>query len=95
MSGNRAKAMRESLIEQTVSKFAKRNGWLTFKWVSPNNRGVPDRLFFRAGQLVLVEFKATGQKLTKLQALVHKKLEGEGFRVHVVDSIEEGIALFA
>ncbi|PHS06387.1 MAG: nuclease [Blastopirellula sp.] len=87
--------MREAPIEKKVTEFAKAKGWISYKWVSPNYRGVPDRLFFKASQIIIIEFKATGRKPSKLQAHIHKKLEKEGFEVHVIDSIEDGIALFA
>ena len=82
--------MRESVIEQRVCSYARDRGWLTYKWVSPANRGVPDRILFRDGRVLLIEFKAPGKRPTKLQSYIHQRLEKEGFKVHVIDSIEEG-----
>lgn len=82
--------MLESKIEAIVTKHAKANGWLAYKWTSPANRGVPDRLYFKAGQLVIIEFKAPGKKPTALQTHVHTLLKAQGFWVHVIDNIEEG-----
>jgi hypothetical protein len=36
--------MRESEIETKVCNHAKYLGWLCYKWVSPGNRSVPDRM---------------------------------------------------
>ncbi|EGG92988.1 hypothetical protein IMCC1989_1941 [gamma proteobacterium IMCC1989] len=86
--------MRESVIEKKVTEYAKEQGWLSYKWSSPNSRGVPDRLYFKRCLVVVVEFKATNKKPSKLQKEIHKKLNEQGFLVHVIDSIETGKQLF-
>jgi len=86
--------MREREIERKVCDYAKGCGWLAFKWQSQNNSGVPDRLFFRGGRTVAVEFKAPGAKPTPLQASVHRRLLDHGVEVHVIDSVEAGKAVF-
>ena len=83
--------MRESRIEKKVTEYARQQGWLSYKWTSPNHRAVPDRLYFKSGVVLLVEFKAQGKRPTKLQAYVHHKLKKEGFGVHVIDSIEREV----
>ena len=85
--------MLESTIERAVCRYARDRGWLAFKWVSPGHRGVPDRIFFRNGEVLLVEFKAPGRRPTRLQALIHQRLHNQGFPVHVIDSIDDGKAL--
>jgi len=85
--------MLESTIERAVCRYARGRGWLAFKWVSPGHRGVPDRIFFRNGEVLLVEFKAPGRRPTRLQALIHQRLHNQGFPVHVIDSIDDGKAL--
>lgn len=87
--------MRESTIEKQITLYAKQQGWISYKWSSPNSRGVPDRLYFKAGIVLLVEFKAPGKKPTKLQTNIHQKLRANNFIVHVIDSIETGKQLFA
>ena len=82
--------VRESNIEKKVCEYAKSKGWLNYKWVSPNNRGVPDRLFFKAGKMVIVEFKAANKKATKLQQYHINLLQQHSFSVHVIDNIEAG-----
>lgn len=82
--------MRESHIEKKVTEHAKANGWLSFKWVSPAQRGVPDRLYFKSGKVVIVEFKAPKKKATPFQEAIHRKLLAVGFIVHVIDDIEKG-----
>ena len=84
----------ESKIEKKVTQYAKRAGWLSYKWVSPSQRWVPDRLYFKNGQVKMIEFKAPGQFPTKGQAIIHKMLRSEGCTVHVIDTVEKGVALF-
>lgn len=85
--------MRESYIEKKVTEAAKANGWLSYKWVSPSQRGVPDRLYFKGGKLMIVEFKAPKKKPTPYQQAIHRRLAAVGWEVHIIDNIEEGKAL--
>jgi hypothetical protein len=85
--------MRESYIERKVTEAAKANGWLAYKWVSPSQRGVPDRLYFKDSQLVIVEFKAPNKKPTPYQEAIHRRLAAVGWHVHIIDNIDEGKAL--
>lgn len=81
---------RESAIEKAVCEAARRAGWLTYKFVSPTQRGVPDRLFIRDGDFVFIEFKAPGKRPSKLQDMQIAKLRKAGCEVHVVDNVENG-----
>lgn len=85
---------KESTIEKAVTQYAKARGWLSYKWLSFNQRGLPDRLFFKEGQICIIEFKRPEGKLTALQSHVHQQLCSEGFSVHVVNNIEQGKDLF-
>ena len=80
--------MLEKTIERKVCEKAKLAGWLTYKWVSPAQAGVPDRIFIRQGEVVFIEFKAPGRTTTPLQDHTIKKLRGEGMNVHICDSVE-------
>lgn len=59
--------MRESAIEKAVVTFAKEQGIGTYKLSGPNDRGKPDRIFFKDGKVLFMELKATGQEPTALQ----------------------------
>lgn len=83
--------MRESLIERKCCQWAKAQGWLVFKFVSPNNRGVPDRLFIKDGHHVFVEFKAPGKQPTALQHRTAERMREQGAKVYVIDSVEDFI----
>jgi hypothetical protein len=88
------KQVSESTIEKAVCKHAKLSDWLVYKFSSPAQRGVPDRVFLKAGRVVFVEFKATGKKATKQQIATHEKIREQGFDVFVIDNLEVGKALF-
>ena len=82
--------MRESEIEKKVSEYAKAKGWLVYKFVSPSQRGVPDKIFIGGGDIFFIEFKAPGKKPTKLQDKIFDKIRGEMFEVYIIDNIESG-----
>lgn len=82
--------MRESTIESKTVTYAKSKGWLVYKFTSPANRAVPDRIFIRRGIVFFIEFKAPGKKPTKLQKKVHVDINNHQVPVHVVDSWPKG-----
>lgn len=85
--------IRERDIEAKVVKWAKDRRFLTYKFVSPSQRGVPDRIFIRDGYVIFIEFKAPGKKPTALQAVTIRKMQDEDCRVYVCDSVEAAIAV--
>lgn len=85
--------MLESVVEEKVCAFAKKRGWLVRKMAYLGRRGCPDRWFFRAGRMVIIEFKRPGCEPDEIQCREHARLREQGFIVHVIDSIAEGCAL--
>lgn len=83
--------MRESTFEAKFGKMVKRLGGLSYKWVSPGNAGVPDRIVvFPPGTWIcktlvegiwFVELKSTKGKLTPRQVHQHDLLRQRGARV--------------
>ena len=85
--------MRESLIEKQVCDYARKHGWLVYKFTSPQHRGVPDRIFVSPrGVVVWMEFKAPGKKPTPLQARELAKLTERGCYAGWTDNAETAIA---
>lgn len=84
--------MRESKIEKEVSKYAEDKGWLVFKFSSPGQKGVPDRVFMRNSILFFIEFKGTKKNLRKLQEYIANKIIKQGgFKVYKAPkSIKDG-----
>lgn len=84
---------KESLVEKAVCKHAQTLGFLVYKFVSPGQKGVPDRLFLRKGHVIFVEFKAPGEAPDPMQEEQHKRLRDAGFQVEVIDTIGTGMML--
>lgn len=85
--------MKESKIERELKKQIEAIGGSCFKWVSPGNRGVPDRIVIYQGEVTLVELKRPGEKLRPLQEFQRRKFAELGVEVEVIDSME-GVAEF-
>ena len=82
--------MREKVIEQKLISAVSRSGGLALKFVSPNLNGVPDRLLlFPGGRAAFAEVKAPGQKPRPLQVHRMEQLRKLGFKVFVVDDVEQ------
>jgi len=85
--------MRESMIEKSVTQYAQSKGALSFKVLSVNQRGLPDRAYLYKGETVYIEYKATGRQPTAMQLKVHRDFLDVGVQVHVVNSIKQGLEL--
>lgn len=82
--------MRESDIEKYLRVKVHAAGGRAYKWVSPGNNGVPDRIVMLPGAPdIFVELKAPGKKATALQVVQHKMLRELGRTVMVIDSKEQ------
>ena len=80
----------EKYVEQKLVTEAKKMGGLAVKFVSPGLDGVPDRLvLFPEGKMAFAELKAPGKKLRPLQEKRKRTLEALGFRVYVIDKVEQ------
>ena len=79
----------ESKLENAVIGYARGQGILTYKFISPANRGVPDRVFlFPSGITLWIEFKAPGRKPSMMQAHTIAKMLKQKCLVAVVDDLE-------
>lgn len=79
--------MRERGIEAYLRDQIKRLGGIAYKFVSPGNAGVPDRLvLLPAGRVAFVELKAPGKQPTPLQQRQQQRIRDLGFTVLVIDS---------
>lgn len=79
----------ESKIEEYLRKQVRTRGGRAYKFISPGNSGVPDRLVcLPYGTAVFVELKAPGRKLTPLQEAKCRELLSLRQRVFVCDTKE-------
>lgn len=82
--------MREKQIENKLATEAKKLGGIALKFVSPSFDGMPDRLvLIPDGHIAFVELKAPGKKPRPLQLSRHRLLRSLGFRVYVIDSVDQ------
>ena len=82
--------MREKIIEQKLVTAVKNHGGICPKFVSPGFDGMPDRLLLLPhGRFAFVEVKAPNQKPRPLQLSRHRLLRRLGFRVYVLDALED------
>lgn len=82
--------MREKKIEQKLVTAVKKHGGICPKFVSPGFDGMPDRLLLLPhGRFAFVEVKAPNQKPRHLQLSRHRLLRRLGFRVYVLDALED------
>ena len=80
----------EKAVERKLVEMCKENGALCIKLLTYQFTGLPDRMcLFPGGIIIFVELKTTGEKPRKIQLSIHKKLRELGFRVEVIDTIED------
>lgn len=83
------KKISEKAIEEYLRDQAKSKGGKAYKFVSPGNAGVPDRMVVLPGcEIFFVELKAPGKKPTQLQEIRICELEKLGRTVFIADSKE-------
>ncbi len=82
--------MLEKEIEKRLVKGIKELGGKAYKFVSPGNAGVPDRIVILPDkQPIFIELKAEKGKLTELQKNQLKKLVDLGQRVEVLYGVDD------
>lgn len=82
--------MLEKAIENFLRDGVRRQGGIAYKFVSPGNIGVPDRLvLWPDGRAVFVELKAENGKLSQMQRIQIERIRKLGHQVEVVRGIEE------
>jgi len=86
--------MRESEIEKILTNEVRRLGGRAYKWVSPGNDGVPDRIVIFPGKPpVFTELKTDTGKLSALQSVQINRLADLGQAVYVIFGIN-GLSQF-
>jgi len=84
----------EREIEKVLGDEMKKLGGRAYKWTSPGNDGVPDRIvIFPNRRPIFVELKTSTGKLTPLQKVQCKRLVDLGQRVEIIHGID-GLSQF-
>lgn len=85
--------MRESAIEAKLVRLVRERGGLCFKFVSPGNPGVPDRIVVTPdGRTVYVELKTEAGRLSPLQTFQQSELQKRGADVRTLKGLEQVLA---
>lgn len=82
--------MLEKDIEKLFRDEIKKAGGKAYKFTSPGNDGVPDRIvMLPGGRIVFVELKTDTGKLSKLQELQRRQIAELGQTVRVLHGLAE------
>lgn len=83
--------MLERVIERKIIEYAKKKNIVSYKLVSPNLRGLPDRLLITSeGIIFFIEFKQKNKKPTKLQQFQIDLLRARNCKIYIIDDILQG-----
>lgn len=82
--------MLERDIEKWLGEKVKELGGIFYKWVSPGNDGVPDRIvILPGGRIYFVELKTKNGRLSPIQEYQIRCLKMRGIDVIVIKGIDE------
>lgn len=84
----------EKDVEEKWCKIARRYGWLAYKFSSPGNSSVPDRMFIRNGIVFYIEFKRPTKVATPNQEEEHKRIRKQQMMCLVIDWFDKEFAEF-
>ena len=84
--------MTEAQIEQRLGKMVRERGGLYYKFVSPGNDGVPDRIVItQNGKVIFVELKTETGKLSDKQKAQIEKLGNHNADTRIVKGMQSAI----
>lgn len=82
--------MKESTIEARLVRGVKKLGGLCYKFTSPGNPGVPDRIVLLPnGKTIFVELKTTVGRLAKVQQWQLQEMRKRGADVRVLKGADQ------
>lgn len=82
--------MKESSIESRLVRMVRDRGGLCYKFVSPGNPGVPDRIIITpAGRTVYVELKTEVGRLAAIQRWQHEEMRKRGADVRTLKGLDQ------
>lgn len=81
--------MKESEIERKLVKMVRDKGGLCYKFISPNNPGVPDRIVITPdGRTIYVELKTEVGSLRRIQEWQLEEMRKRGCDVRVLKGLQ-------
>lgn len=76
-------------LEDYFTRRAQSAGMLTFKFTSPGQAGVPDRILITDGRVLFVELKAPGKKPRPLQTETVRRMRKRGAYCYCISTREQ------
>ena len=87
---SRKSSQPEAKIEAWLNERVKELGGISYKFVSPMNPGVPDRIYlFPGGRVYFVELKTEIGRLANIQKWQGKRIRETGCRYRVVKGMAQ------
>lgn len=83
----------EKHLEQSIVAYCKASGLVTYKFSSPSQRGVPDRIIIGPAGTLFLELKREGKKPTKLQDHHIGKIRAVGGNANWADNLLDAVDL--
>lgn len=84
----------EKDLETKCRLLVERRGGKLFKWKSPGNKGIQDRIVvLPGGYVAFVEFKKPKGRMQPLQPYWQKWFRERGHRTYVIDSYADFVAI--
>ena len=85
--------MKESAIEARLVREVKKRGGLCYKFTSPGNPGVPDRIIILpGGRTVYAELKTEIGRLAKVQQWQIEEMRRRGVDLRVLKGLDQVLA---
>ena len=82
--------MKESTIEARLVREIRKRGGLCYKFVSPGNPGVPDRIaILPGGRTVYIELKTEIGRLSKVQRWQQEEIQKRGADIRVLKGMDQ------
>lgn len=82
--------MKESAIEARLVRMVRERGGLCYKFVSPGNPGVPDRIVITPeGKTIYVELKTEAGRLANIQKWQQAEMKKRGVDVRVLHGLDQ------
>lgn len=82
--------MKESTIESKLVRMVRERGGLCYKFVSPGNPGVPDRIVITPnGRTIYVELKTEIGRLSSIQKWQREEFQKRGVDFRVLKGLDE------
>ena len=80
----------EARLEKKLCELVQGHGGLCYKWLSPNDPGVPDGIVIApGGRTIFVELKAEIGRLQKIQKWQHGRLASHGVEIRTLKGLDQ------